>query len=214
LLGHALFSEVLQARFASFQVFGGIVFLLIGLQFIFNGPGALRSMRGAPGHIAGSVALPIMIGPGTISASILAGGRLPPVLATVGICLAVVVTVLTILLLKDLHDFVLPRNARLVERYIEVMGRVMALVVGTFSIEMIMQGIGVWLHHFSLSCQGGRTSLGNYAEPYERKTINSICLFPVMVIVLPRPRKNKGGWKANEFFRQAVRQKRSGRGDG
>lgn len=151
LLGDALFSEVLQARFASFQVFGGIVFLLIGLQFIFNGPSALRSMRGAPGHIAGSVALPIMIGPGTISASILAGSRLPPVLAVVGICLAVVVTVLTIMLLKDLHDFVLPRNARLVERYIEVMGRVMALVVGTFSIEMIMQGLGVWLHHFALS---------------------------------------------------------------
>ena len=33
LLGDALFNEVLQARFASFQIFGGIVFLLIGLQF-------------------------------------------------------------------------------------------------------------------------------------------------------------------------------------
>lgn len=148
-LGDALFSEVLQARFASFQIFGGVVFLMIGIQFIFNGPGALRSMRGTPEHIAGSIALPIMIGPGTISASIMAGSRLSPGLAVAGIALAVLVTVLTIMLLKDLYDFVLPRNARLVERYIEVMGRVTALVVGTFSIEMIMQGVGTWLHYFA-----------------------------------------------------------------
>jgi len=149
LLGDALFNEVLQARFASFQIFGGIVFLLIGLQFIFKGPGALRSIRGNPEHIAGSVALPIMIGPGTISASILAGSRLAPGLAVAGIAFAVIVTVLIILLLKDLYDYVLPRNARLIERYIEVMGRLTALVVGTFSIEMIMQGLGTWLQHFS-----------------------------------------------------------------
>ena len=148
-LGDALFSEVLQARFASFQIFGGVVFLLIGIQFIFNGPGALRSMRGTPEHIAGSIALPIMIGPGTISASIMAGSRLSPELAVVGIVLAVVVTVLTIMLLKDLYDFVLPRNARLIDRYIEVMGRITALVVGTFSIEMIMQGVGTWLDYFA-----------------------------------------------------------------
>jgi len=147
-LGDALFSEVLQARFASFQIFGGVVFLMIGIQFIFNGPGALRSMRGTPEHIAGSIALPIMIGPGTISASIMAGSRLSPGLAVAGIALAVIVTVLIIVLLKDLYDYVLPRNARLIERYIEVMGRVTALVVGTFSIEMIMQGIGTWLQYF------------------------------------------------------------------
>jgi len=32
-LGDVIFSSVLQADFASFQIFGGIVFLLIGLQF-------------------------------------------------------------------------------------------------------------------------------------------------------------------------------------
>ena len=72
--------------------------MLIGLQFIFKGPGALRSIRGNPEHIAGSVALPIMIGPGTISASILAGSRLAPGLAVAGIAFAVIVTVLIILL--------------------------------------------------------------------------------------------------------------------
>lgn len=149
LLGDLVFDVVLQARFASFQVFGGIIFLLIGIQFVFSGPGALRQMRGSPQHIAGSIALPIMIGPGTVSASILAGNRLPPLLASCSILLAVATTVVTMILLKVLHDYVRPRHESLIERYIEIMGRITALVVGTFSIEMIMQGMAEWAGYLS-----------------------------------------------------------------
>jgi len=145
LLGDVIFEDLLQARFASFQIFGGVIFLLIGIQFVFTGPGALRKIRGAPEHVAGSIAMPIMIGPGTVSASILAGSKLPPLLATGGIFGAVGLTVLVMIFLKGLHDFVKPRNEKLIERYVEVMGRITALVVGTFSIEMIMQGLGDWL---------------------------------------------------------------------
>jgi len=145
LLGDFIFEDLLQARFASFQIFGGVVFLLIGIQFVFSGPGALRKIRGAPEHVAGSIAMPIMIGPGTVSASILAGSKLSPLLATGGIFGAVGLTVLVMVLLKGLHDFVKPRNEKLIERYVEVMGRITALVVGTFSIEMIMQGLDAWL---------------------------------------------------------------------
>ncbi len=145
LLGDFIFDDLLQARFASFQIFGGIIFLLIGIQFVFTGPEALRKIRGAPEHIAGSIAMPIMIGPATVSASILIGSRVSAGLAVIGIFGAVALTVATILVLKRLHDFVRPRNGKLIERYIEVMGRITALVVGTFSIEMIMQGVGSWL---------------------------------------------------------------------
>ena len=108
LVGEQVFTELLQAHFASFQIFGGIIFLLIGIQFVFSGPKALQRMRGAPEHIAGSIALPIMIGPGTVSASILAGTRLSPELALVCIILAMTITVVTMLSLKKLYDFVHP----------------------------------------------------------------------------------------------------------
>ncbi|MBE0504967.1 MAG: MarC family protein, partial [Desulfuromonadales bacterium] len=42
---------------------------------------------------------------------------------------------------KRLYDVVRPNNAKLIERYIEIMGRVTALVIGIISVEMIMQGI-------------------------------------------------------------------------
>jgi len=150
LLGDMIFRDLLQARFASFQVFGGIIFLLIGIQFVFSGPGALRQLRGSPQHLAGAIAMPIMIGPATVSASIVIGNRLPMLLAVSAILLAVIITVVTMILLKGLHDFVRPRNESLIERYIEIMGRITALVVGTYSIEMIMQGVAEWMGYLRL----------------------------------------------------------------
>ncbi len=41
ILGDAVFSDFMQVDFASFQIFGGIVFLIIGLQFVFKGPSAM-----------------------------------------------------------------------------------------------------------------------------------------------------------------------------
>lgn len=144
LVGELIFETLLQAHFASFQIFGGVIFLMIGLQFVFKGPDAIRSMRGKPEHIAGAIAMPIMIGPGTVSASILAGQELSPLWAISTILLAVGLTVVIMLALKRIHDIVRTRNEPLIERYVEVAGRIVALVVGTYSIEMIMQGVAVW----------------------------------------------------------------------
>jgi small neutral amino acid transporter SnatA (MarC family) len=49
---------------------------------------------------------------------------------------------------KMAHDFVLPRRERLVQKYIEVAGRITALFVGTISVEMIMQGVRTWVGRF------------------------------------------------------------------
>lgn len=144
LLGDLIFEKLLQANFASFQIFGGIVFLMIGLQFVFHGPDAIIKLRGKPEHIAGAIAMPIMIGPGTVSASILAGRELQPVLAVTAILLAIGLVVTIMVGLKKLHDIVRTRNEPLIERYVEVAGRIVALVVGTYAIEMIMQGASVW----------------------------------------------------------------------
>ena len=146
LLGDLIFKNLLQAQFASFQIFGGIIFLLIGMQFVFKGPEAIKSMRGKPEHIAGAIAMPIMIGPGTVSASILAGQQLQPLSAVIAIFLAVGLVVIIMICLKKLHDIVRTRNEPLIERYVEVAGRVVALVIGTYSIEMIMQGLSHWMN--------------------------------------------------------------------
>lgn len=145
LLGDVLFRDILQAQFASFEVFGGIVFLLIALRFVFEGNSAIAVLRGESLHLAGAIAMPVMIGPGTIGASIVIGKRLSPFNAVMAVILAVMTSVMVIIALKYLHDYVRERNEKLVDRYIETAGRVTALVVGTFAIEMIMRGLKGWL---------------------------------------------------------------------
>ncbi len=143
--GDAIFYDVLQVRFASFQVFGGVVFLLIGVRFVFNGPQAIAELRGQAEHVAGSVALPFMIGPGTVSASVVTGARLDAWPAVLAIIVALTGAVIGLLAIKFLHDFVRRRNQALVERYIDLVGRMSALVIGTIAIEMIYQGVKLYI---------------------------------------------------------------------
>jgi len=145
LAGAAIFQDVLQVRFASFLVFGGIVFLIIGIRFVFDGPEAVTRVRGPAEHLAGSIAMPFMIGPATVSASVLAGAHLSAPLAVLSIVAALAAAVAGILLLKTLYDHVHQRNERLVSRYIDIVGRISALVVGTIAMDMILSGLEMWL---------------------------------------------------------------------
>ncbi len=143
--GDSLFTDLFQVHFASFQVFGGVVFAIISLRFILNGAGAIQEIRGPLEHLAGAIAMPFMIGPGTVSASVLIGSRLPlgGAFAVIGATLAA--TILTLGGLKLTHDFLKDRSSRLVDRYVEVVGRLSALMAGSIAVEMILQGLHTWL---------------------------------------------------------------------
>lgn len=148
ILGDNIFSKVMQAEFASFQIFGGVILLLIGIQFVFRGPGAIEMLRGESEHLTGAIAMPILVGPGTISVSVIIGERHNPVSACIAVWAAILFSILIMLVLKWIHDFVRPRQEPLIERYIQIAGRITALFVGTVSIEMIMKGIQNWLNKF------------------------------------------------------------------
>jgi len=138
--GDAFFRDYLQVRFASFQIFGGIVFLLIGLRYVFSGAGAIDAMRSTHDSISGAIAMPIMIGPGTVSASVVIGNRLPlPGAALVIVC-TLALTVLLLTLIKRVHDHLKHRHAALIDRYIDLVGRMSALLIGTIAMDMIVTG--------------------------------------------------------------------------
>jgi len=143
--GDVIFEDVLQVRFHSFQVFGGVTFLIIGIRLILGVGPAVVGVRPHPEQVSAAIAMPLIVGPGTISASVLAGIRLDPAAAALSITLAMGAAVGAILLFKLLHDFVRARNERLVRGYAEIAGRVTALFTGSFAIEMILVGIDGWL---------------------------------------------------------------------
>lgn len=140
--GEAIFTDLLQVEFAAFLLFGGVVIFLIALQMMFTGSQALKKLRGGdPAHVTGSIAMPFMIGPGTISASVIAGKTLSLILATTAIVLSLTLTVIMLMMLKQAFDTIKVRNADLLERYIDVTGRAGALLTGTIGIQMILQGL-------------------------------------------------------------------------
>ncbi len=143
--GDSLFSRVLQVRFAAFLIFGGFVFLVIALRYLVMGAEMIGKLRGETEHLAGAIAMPFMIGPGTISASVLTGARLPIEWAALAIVVALLISCLLLMAMKRLFDLVQQRNERLVERYAEIIGRASALIIGTIAVEMILKGADLWL---------------------------------------------------------------------
>ena len=141
--GEGVFEDVFNVRFGAFLIFGGIIFLWIGIQSIFSGKIVLIDTHGNPEHVAGSVAMPFMIAPGTISASVLIGSSLPAPSAAMAIGIAISFSLISIIVFKLIHDPLKKRNERLLSRYVEVVGRVVALFTGTYAIEMIARGINL-----------------------------------------------------------------------
>jgi len=153
LAGDALFAQVLQVQFASFQIFGGITFLIIGIRLILGMGPPMEALRPESSQLSGAIAMPLIVGPGTISASVFAGSRLDPVLACLCITLALFAAILSIILFKVIHDHVLRRSEIYLQRYTDIAGRVTALFTGSYAVEMIFKGIDGWLPYLTSTLQ-------------------------------------------------------------
>ena len=143
--GDAIFTNVLQIRFSSFLIFGGITFLIVGIRLITGAGPAIKALQRGSTGVSSAIAMPLMIGPGTISASVLTGSLLEGILPFLAILCALASATGAILMFKLAHDYVRERNEPLVQRYVEIAARVTALFVGSFAIEMIMTGLQGWM---------------------------------------------------------------------
>lgn len=143
-LGEVIFDNVLQVRFPAFMIFGGITFLIIGIRLILGIGPPMDTINPQSKEIAGAIAMPFIVGPGTISASVIAGTRMGLVNSTLAIALGLACALGAIILFKILHDYVQTRKERYVERYVEIAGRITALFTGSFAVDMILRGIERW----------------------------------------------------------------------
>ncbi|MBK5648900.1 MAG: MarC family protein, partial [Acinetobacter sp.] len=136
-----IFSRYLNVRFESFQIFGGLIFLVIGYRYVFQGAETIGEMRGAPEHLAGTIAMPFMIGPGTISAAVVTGVSVPFTGAMAVIALTLILTCSILILMKFGHDHLRYKHAKYIDRYFDIVGRLSALLIGTIAVDMIVNGV-------------------------------------------------------------------------
>ena len=139
--GEAFFHDVLHVRFESFQIFGGIIFLVIGYRYVFEGADTIGVMRGAPHHLAGTIAMPFMIGPGTISAAVITGIQLSLWQLVLVIFVTLFLTCSLLILMKYAHDHLQHRHSNYIDLYVDIVGRLAALLIGTIAIDMIVTGV-------------------------------------------------------------------------
>ena len=134
-----------MTRLNQFLICGGVTFLIVGTRLIMGSGPPVDALQPSSGSASAAIAMPFIVGPGTISASVLAGSRLEPSVASLVIAAALVSAIAAMLAIKWIHDFVRIRNEELIARYSEIAGRVTALFTGSFAIEMILTGIERWL---------------------------------------------------------------------
>ncbi|WP_111894868.1 MarC family protein [Acinetobacter sp. MB5] len=139
--GERIFNQYLNVRFESFQIFGGIIFLVIGYRYVFQGADTIGEIRGAPEHLAGTVAMPFMIGPGTISAAVVTGMDLRLTGAAMVMAVTLALTCMILILMKFMHDNLRYKHAKYVDYYFDIVGRLSALLIGTIAVDMIVTGI-------------------------------------------------------------------------
>lgn len=139
--GEAIFNRYLNVRFESFLIFGGLIFLVIGYRYVFQGADTIGEMRGAPEHLAGTVAMPFMIGPGTISAAVVTGMSMSLVEAAIVIALVLFLCCSVLIAMKFSHDHLRYSHAKYIDRYFDIVGRLAALLIGTIAVDMIVNGV-------------------------------------------------------------------------
>ncbi|MFM2332754.1 MAG: hypothetical protein RIQ74_1590, partial [Pseudomonadota bacterium] len=97
--------------------------------------------RGAPEHLAGTIAMPFVIGPGTISAAVVTGVSVPFTGAIAVIAVTLALTCSILIAMKYGHDHLRYKHAKHIDRYFDIMGRLSALLIGTIAVDMIVNGV-------------------------------------------------------------------------
>jgi multiple antibiotic resistance protein len=105
-VGEVIFDEILQVRFLAFMIFGGITFLIIGVRLILGIGPPMSTINPQSREITGAIAMPFIVGPGTISASVIAGTRLGLLQSSLAIALGLLLALGSIIVFKKVHDYV------------------------------------------------------------------------------------------------------------
>ncbi len=140
--GEFLFKKVFLIDFESFRIFGGIIIFSYAYFFIVKGQRALIHIKENLDDLASEIALPFMVGAGTISLSILTSYRHPGWIGVSILLVAFTINFGSIFLLKKLRDSLEGKKLKKAyDKNMEVLLRLNGFFIGAIGINMILTGI-------------------------------------------------------------------------
>ena len=140
--GEFLFKQVFRIHFESFQVFGGIVIFSYAYQYIVRGDKSLIHIKENLDDLASEIALPFMVGAGSISLSILIGYQHEIYIGVGLLAIILFINFFTILLLKYIKDQLSRRKMKVAfDKNMSIFLRVNGFFIGAIGVDMTVKGI-------------------------------------------------------------------------
>jgi multiple antibiotic resistance protein len=144
--GEPLLIDFLAVQPAALRVFGGLIFVIVAYNYVTQGYKATVFLRGDLDGLPSSIALPFMIGAGTITQAILTGKRHELAHAFLIIAGTLAVSFVIVAVFKIVRDNMSGPRERVFQRYVNILARLNGLIIGAISIDMIAEGLKqLWL---------------------------------------------------------------------
>lgn len=140
--GDWVFQKLLLIHFESFRIFGGIVIFSFAYLFIVQGKKSLITMKENLDNLANEIALPFMVGAGTISLTIVMANELLFFEGFFILILVMFLNIAFILLLKTIKDGLKKEKLKVAfNKNMQILLRLNGFFVGAIGINMIVIGI-------------------------------------------------------------------------
>lgn len=139
--GEALLVGALGVRPEALRIFGGVIFGIVGHNYVMKGYRATQVFRGSIDELPSEIALPFMIGAGTITQSILIGKKNPVPAAILIIFIGIVISFVAVIAFKFIRDQLSATKEGVFDKYVNTLSRINGLVIGAVSTDMIVSGI-------------------------------------------------------------------------
>ncbi|MGM5488595.1 MAG: MarC family protein [Nanobdellota archaeon] len=139
---NVLIERVFQIEMESVRIFGGIIIFSFAYYFIIKGEKAYIYMKGSLDDLASEIALPFMVGAGTISLALFLGHNHSDVEGFFVILSALLLTFAIIAILKETREFILRKRYRIAfDKNMEMLLRLNGFFIGAIGVNMIRIGV-------------------------------------------------------------------------
>lgn len=142
LFGDVVFQKVFRINFESFRIFGGIVLFSLAYIFIVQGKKAFIQIKGDLHDLASEIALPFMVGAGTISLTILMADELVLWQSVLSLVLIMFFNFAIIMGLKLIRGGMRSKRVQTAfDKNMELLLRINGFFVGAIGVDMVVTGI-------------------------------------------------------------------------
>ncbi len=135
--GHYIFSDLFKVDIESFRLFGGTIIFAFAFLYIVRGDKAFVRMKENVHDLPADIALPFMVGAGTISLSFFTGERHGMMTGGIALTVAMIINFAAILILKYLREHFPSRVRVAFDRFMDIFLRLNGFYVGAIGVEMI-----------------------------------------------------------------------------